>query len=81
MPFALITIALTILLFMAGLAMGRSFQNINRGLISPALEIALSASKSLIVFVAVLVALFALKQEFDHPQIFKSSNINSYSTK
>ena len=61
--------------------MGRSFKNISRGLISPALEIALSASKSLIVFVAVLVALFALKQEFDTPQVFKSSNINSQSTK
>ena len=81
MPFALITIALSILLFMAGLAMGRSFKNISRGLISPALEIALSASKSLIVFVAVLVALFALKHEFDNPQVFKSSNINSQSTK
>ena len=60
--------------------MGRSFKNISRGLVSPALEIALSASKSLIVFVAVLVVLFAIKQEFDAPKIFKPSNVNSQST-
>ena len=61
--------------------MGRSLRNISRGLVSPGLEIALSSSKSLIVFVAVLVALFALKEQFDSPKIFEQSNINSQSTK
>ena len=81
MPFELLTIALIVLLFMAGLATGRSIKNLSRGLASPALEIALSASKSLVVFVAVLIALFAMKQEFDNPQFFTPSHINSTSTK
>lgn len=81
MDFNITIVALTFLLFLLGLASGRFYKSLSRELINPALEIAISSMKSLFVFVAVLVALFALKQEFDAPQIFTPSNWTSHSTR
>ena len=81
MDFNVIILALTFLLILLGLASGRLYKSVRRELINPALEIAISSMKSLFVFVAVLVVLFALKQEFDDPQIFTPSNWNSRSTR
>lgn len=56
-------------------------ENHAKDFVNPAIEIARGAAVRLIVFVVVLVALFALKQEFDNPQIFTPSNMSSTSTK
>ena len=75
-----IILAILTLLWTAAFATARWRERISQQPLNPAVAIARSATNSLVVFVAVLVVLFAIKQEFDAPKIFKPSNANSQST-
>jgi len=76
-----IILALSTLLWTSAFAYARWQERHSQNPVNPAIAIARSATNSLIMFVAVLVVLFAVKQEFEHPKFFKPSNMNSQSTK
>ena len=76
-----IILALSTLFWTMAFAFARWQERHSQSPVNPALAIARSATNSLIMFVAVLVILFAVKQEFDNPKIFKPTNMNSQSTK
>ena len=64
---ALIFISLIVVTFLLGKVSGERLLQVYRAP-SPALQIAFSAGRSLLVFVVMLAILFALKQEFDSPR-------------
>jgi len=67
---ALVFFASFLLLFVAGKWSGEKLKQILRVEASPALAIAISSAKSLILFICVFALLYAIKIEFDNPTLF-----------
>jgi hypothetical protein len=67
---AIVFLAIGLLMFVAGKWCGEKVKELLRVEASPALAIAISSGKSLVLFVCVFAFLYAIKAEFDDPLLF-----------